>query len=61
MKKYTGYEIWKAIHYTNPEKLEDKFGFNSQTEFIIAEELNSEKEAYDDAEREKYEELMRNR
>ena len=31
----TAYEIWKAIQETHPQKLESKFGFTSQTKFIL--------------------------
>jgi len=36
-KEYMAYEIWKAIHYTHPQKLESEFGFTSKTKFKIIE------------------------
>lgn len=36
-KEYTAYEIWKAIHYTHPQKLLDEYGFDSTSEFELIE------------------------
>jgi len=32
MESLTAYQIWKRLHYTNPQDLDDDF--NSQTKFI---------------------------
>jgi len=38
MKILTAHEIWKAIHYTNPQKLENEHGFTSESEFYLLDE-----------------------
>ena len=32
MKSFTAHQIWKKIHYTNPQDFEDDF--DSQTKFV---------------------------
>jgi len=33
--KMTAHQIWKAIHYTNPQDLLDKYGFESDSVFEL--------------------------
>ena len=33
----TAHQIWKAIHYTNPQDLLEKYGFESDSEFELVE------------------------
>ena len=35
--KLTAYEIWKIIHNTHPQKLYEKYGFDSTSEFELIE------------------------
>ena len=42
MRIITGYEIWKAIQETHPQKLEKEFGFTSQTKFVSLEDIANE-------------------
>lgn len=49
---YTAHEIWKKIHYTNPQDLEESF--NAETKFLklkdIQDELEDHMEFYKDNE-----------
>ena len=38
-KTFSAYEIWKAIHYTSSQKIEEEYGFTSETEFVMLKDV----------------------
>jgi len=40
-KKYTAYQIWKAIQYEHPQKIFDKYGFEADSLFELVEKNQS--------------------
>ena len=39
MKEYTAHQIWKKIHFTNPQDLDD---FDSETKFVKLDDAMNE-------------------
>jgi len=40
-KEKTGAEIWRAIHYTGPQRIEKEYGFTSETSFYPSSDVFS--------------------
>ena len=38
----SGYEIWKSINEVHPQKLENVVGFNSESKFLLLDDVQNE-------------------